>query len=140
NQAALTGANQALSTIKAQMDQGKLLTNLDQLVSGSSQVKSGSLALSTGLGTLSSKTKELSGGITKLHNGSVLLKDGTNQLLSGSQKLSDGTSLLAKSMNGNVSDLLNRAKAIQAAAKDYKTFTQLAKDGDGKVSFIIKSE
>lgn len=140
NQAALTGANQALSTIKAQMDQGKLLTNLDQLVSGSSQVKSGSLALSTGLGTLSSKTTELSGGITKLHNGSVLLKDGTNQLLSGSQKLSDGTSLLAKSMNGNVSDLLNRAKAIQAAAKDYKTFTQLAKDGDGKVSFIIKSE
>ena len=140
NQAALTGANQALTTIKAQMDQGKLITNLAQLVSGSSQVKSGSLALSTGLGSISSKTKELAGGIAKLHNGAVLLKDGTNQLLSGSQKLSDGTSLLTKSMNGNVSDLLNRAKAIQAAAKDYKTFTQLAKDGDGKVSFIIKSE
>lgn len=140
NQAALAGANQALSTIKAQMDQGKLLANLNQLLSGSAQIKSGALALSTGLGTISSKTKDLTAGITKLHNGAVLLKDGTSQLLSGSHKLSDGTSLLASSMNGNVSDLLNRAKAIQAAAKEYKTFTQLSKEGNGKVSFIIKSE
>ena len=122
------------------MDQGKLLANLNQLLSGSAQIKNGTTALSTGLGTISSKTKDLTAGITKLHSGAVLLKDGTSQLLSGSQQLSDGTSLLAKSMNGNLSDLLNRAKAIQAAAKDYQTFTQLSKEGNGKVSFIIKSE
>lgn len=140
NLAALTGANQALSTIKAQMDQGKLLANLSSLVSGSTQLKNGTASLYSGLGTISSKTNELASGITKLEKGAILLKDGTSQLLSGSQKLADGTKLLTGSMNGNVSDLLNQAKAIQAAAKEYKTFTQLSKDGNGKVSFIIKSE
>lgn len=140
NKAALEGALSALTTIKTQMDQGKLTANLAALAAGSSQVKSGAQAMYSGLGMISTKTTELAGGISKLENGAVLLKDGTGQLLSGSQKLADGTKLLKDSMQGNLPDLLNSAKAIQAAAKEYNTFTQLTKDGEGKVSFIIKSE
>ncbi len=138
--AGLEGANTALNSLKSQMDQGKLIQNMAALVAGSKQVKDGSAALSVGLGTVAQKMKDLSLGLEKLESGAILLKDGTSQLFAGSKKLSDGTSLLANSFNGNFSDLLNSGKALQAAAKEYMTFTQLTKDGTGKVSFIIKSE
>ena len=136
----LEGANTALNSLKFQMDQGKLIQNMAALVAGSKQVKDGSAALSAGLGTVAQKMKELSLGLQKLENGAILLKDGTSQLFTGSKKLSDGTSLLTNSFNGDFSDLLNSGKALQTAAKEYMTFTQLTKDGTGKVSFIIKSE
>lgn len=138
--AGLEGANTALNTLKSQMDSGKLLQNTAALVAGSKQVKEGSAALAIGLGTVADKMKELSLGLSKLEAGAFLLKDGTTQLLTGSQKLSDGTSLLANSFTGDFSNLINSGKALQAAAKEYTTFTKLTKDGTGKVSFVIKSE
>ena len=138
--AGLEGANTALNTLKSQMDNGKLLQNTAALVAGSKQVKEGSAALTIGLGTVAEKMKELSLGLSKLEAGAFLLKDGSAQLLEGSQKLSDGTSLLANSFTGDFSTLINSGKALQAAAKEYTTFTKLTKDGTGKVSFVIKSE
>lgn len=150
----LKGANTALGTIKAQMDQAKLADNLKALASGSQKVYDGATALSSGLSTISSKTTELSAGIAKLHSGSILLKDGsatlaegTKELADGSKKLkngakelADGTDKLSGAFSGNITDLLNTGKAIQQAASDYQTFTLLPENGSGKVSFVIKTE
>ncbi|MEG2059808.1 MAG: hypothetical protein RRZ33_08205 [Lachnospiraceae bacterium] len=136
----LKGAATALNTLKAQMDSQKMEDRLSALSAGSRQVADGNNALFLGLNTISHKTQELSQGIAQLHNGSILLKKGADTLLDGSSELSQGTQTLSNAFNGNITELLDTAKAIQKAAKEYETFTRLSNKGHGKVDFIIKTQ
>ena len=150
----LGGANAALNEIKSSMDKAKLSESLTALATGAKQVSDGSKTLSTGLGQLSTGTNTLVEGLSKLSAGTKKLEaasakivDGTNSLYDGSVKLNDGTKTLAKgtsklsnAFGGNINPLVDTAKGLKDAAKDYTTFTALSDGSKGSVSFIIKTE
>lgn len=150
----LAGANAALKQIKASMDQANLAKSLQALNAGAKQVSDGSAALSAGLGKLSTGANTLSSGLVQLssgsnqlfaasgqlHNGTGKLSDGAGKLFDGATKLYDGTSSLADGFSGNLTPLLDTAKALKDAAISYNTFTTLKEGTEGNVSFVIKTE
>ncbi|SFQ35318.1 putative membrane protein [Lachnospiraceae bacterium XBB1006] len=157
----LGGANEALKTIKTQMDRAKLADNLKALSAGAKQVSDGNTKLSAGLSKLYGGTKQISTGLATLNDGTTRLTaaskkinkgtgtlyKGTKALYKGSKELYTGTNTLYKASNklggkfgGNLSPLVDTTKAMRNAAKDYTTFTALPDGGKGTVTFVIKTE
>ncbi|MBE5905840.1 MAG: hypothetical protein E7277_03470 [Lachnospiraceae bacterium] len=157
----LGGANEALKSIKTQMDQAKLAENLTALATGAKQVSDGTTQLSSGLGKLYAGTQKVSTGLAKLNVGTTKLTaaskkinkgtdklyKGSKDLYTGSKKLHNGTNTLYQSthklsggLSGNLSPLVDTTKALRNAAKGYTSFTALPEGGNGTVTFVIKTE
>ncbi len=86
---------------------------------------------------LAGSTDQVSDGISKLAEGAIDLYDGMKKFQEeGTEKLADTvTSILDGS-----DDLQNRAKAVNKAAKNYKSFSGISDGMDGSVKFIMTTK
>ncbi len=127
---------------------GELKNGADKLKSGSAQLKNGTATLKDGTVAANSGAQQLFAGIGTLKDGTGALVEGVTQLKEGSMQLSeglktlkkDGVDAIVKAVNGDLTNLVDRFKAIVAASKNYKTFSGKADGMDGKVDFIIKTD
>ena len=80
-------------------------------------------------------------GVLTLDEGMGTLDDGALELLDGMFEFDEeGISKLTDLFGDDVTDVVDRLKAVSDAGKEYNTFTKLPKDMDGSVKFIIKTE
>lgn len=132
-----------------------LKSGTSDLKSGASDLKNGSSTLKNGTDTLKNGTSTLASGAVSLFDGIASLKDGGSQLLSGVKQLADGSMTLNKGLkqykeegvdvivdavNGDVKGLVNRLKAISNVSTNYKSYSGISDDMDGKVDFIFKTD
>lgn len=123
---------------------GKIKKNSKKLTSSSASFRkatktlaNGTKKLFNGVKKLAGSTDQVSDGIGKLAEGALDLYDGMKQFQDeGTGKLADAvTSLLDGS-----DDLQNRAKAVNKAAVNYKSFSGISDDMDGSVKFIMTTK
>ena len=126
----------------------RVKSGTSELKSGSSKLKDGSSQLKAGTSKLSSGAEQLFNGITKLRNGAGSLLEGVTKLKNGSQQLDEGmqkfkkegADAIVKAVNGDVKGLADRFKALISVSKNYKSFSGISDEMDGKVDFIFKTE
>lgn len=127
---------------------GTLKQGASELKNGSSALKAGSEKLSIGAGDLNKGTRDLFSGIGTLHSGSGALIDGIKQLKNGSMSLNsglkqfkkDGVDTIVNAVDGDIKGLVNRFKAISKVSGNYKSYSGIAKDMNGKTDFIFKTD
>lgn len=139
---ASAGANQ-LSTGSQKLSNGtkslkkgtkKLKKGTADLNAGTSKLASGSLALYNGVETLNNGTGALVNGVQLLNNGALSLNNGLKKYKE------EGIDVLVDAVEGKAEVLVERLKAISKVSKDYKSFSGISKDMDGKVNFIYKTD
>ncbi len=140
----------SLSSGASQLKSGtsSLRDGAGELKSGSSQLNQGAKALDSGAKTLDSGVSELVNGIFTLKSGSGALIDGVKQLKDGSMTLNkgmkeykeQGIDKLKKAADGDIKSLVERVKAVANASKNYKSYSGISDDADGKVDFIFKTD
>lgn len=119
-----------------------------QLVSGAESLKGGVDELRNGSAKLYGGAGELCDGISAMKKGAPALTDGISQLRDGAEKLSDGLQefndegiqKLVNAVDGDLSGLAERFRATLDASKNYKTFTGLGDEMDGRVKFIFRTD
>ncbi len=119
-----------------------------QIVSGAEALKGGVEELRNGSAKLYSGAGELCDGITTMKKGTPALTDGISQLRDGSEKLShglqefndEGIQKLEDAVDGDLSSLSARLHAALDASKNYKTFSGLGDEMDGRVKFIYRTD
>lgn len=127
---------------------GSLKEGTSTLKNGSNSLKNGANTLKQGTSTLSDGAISLFDGVGELKNGGIALVDGVKQLKDGSMTLNDGlkqfkkdgVDVLVDAVNGDVKGLINRFKAISEVSSNYKTYSGISDDMDGKVDFIYKTD
>ncbi|MBR1482967.1 MAG: hypothetical protein IJ598_08395 [Ruminococcus sp.] len=127
---------------------GTLKDGTEQLADGSSQLKDGTVTLKDGTVQLHDGAHQLFSGIASLREGTGALIDGVSQLHDGGMQLSEGMQKLQKegvdkitdAVDGDLSSLTQRFKAMVQAAKNYRTFSGKTDSMDGKVNFIFKTD
>ena len=126
----------------------ELKSGADTLKAGSAQLKDGADALHSGAVTLDGGMLQLYNGIGTLNSGAGALLDGVTQLENGAQQLDagmqklkkEGVDALVKAVDGDLTSLADRAKAMIRASKKYQSFSGLGDNTDGKVDFIFKTD
>ena len=133
----------------------QLFEGSDKLAGGTKQLRKGTKQLSKGANDLKKGTSQLAygsnklcGGINQLNNGAGALVDGVKLLNDGALTLSDGIKkykedgidVLINAVDGKAEALIDRLKAISKVSKDYKSFSGISDDMDGKVNFIYKTD
>lgn len=133
---------------------GQLYDGLQALASGSgnlsnglSQLFLGSQELASGTSQLNSATPALVSGIDQIKDGSSQLASGTQEAHNGSITLSDGLKTFQQEAvqkivdlyNDDITDLVDRTKALVKAGKAYDNFSGKAEGAPGKVKFIYES-
>lgn len=132
----LSGGSQAISK------------GADSLKSGTKKLKKGTGDLKKGTKKLADGTSAFANGVGKLYDGSFALVDGVKLLKDGSLSLNSGlktykeqgVKVLVKAVDGDVKGLVNRLKAISKVSAEYKSFSGINSDMDGKVDFIYKTD
>lgn len=120
---------------------GQLVSGVESLKGGVDELRNGSAKLYGGAG-------ELCDGISAMKKGAPALTDGISQLRDGAEKLSDGLQefndegiqKLVNAVDGDLSSLAERLRATLDASKNYKTFTGLDDEMDGRVKFIFRTD
>ena len=68
-------------------------------------------------------------------------EDGSMQLDEGLKKFKkEGVDAIVNAVNGDLKALKDRLKAMQTVSENYKSFSGISDDMDGKVDFIIKTD
>lgn len=150
------GAMQILGgTYSLKNGSSSLASGASDLKNGASSLKSGTSSLKSGTSDLKDGTSELNRGTITLFEGIGTLRDGGGQLLSGVKKLADGSMTLNKGLkqykeegvdvlvdavNGDLKGLVDRLKAISGVSSNYKSYSGISDDMDGKVDFIFKTD
>ena len=119
-----------------------------QLKNGSGNLKNGTVSLKDGAVQLNSGAVQLYDGIGTLKNGAGSLVDGVKQLADGSMQLDkglqklkkDGVDVIVKAVDGDLKNLTDRFKAMLTLSKNYKSFSGIGDNANGKVDFIIKTD
>lgn len=115
---------------------------------GAKQLKDGVGQLSSGADTLASGAATLKEGLVTLQNSVGKLVDGVNQLADGSGKLKDGMTQfdeegiqkLVGLVGDDVDGFMERVKTSVDIAKNYKSFSGISNEMDGRVTFLYKSD
>ncbi len=132
----LSSGSQKLSDGTKTLKKGtrKLKKGTADLKAGTSKLSSGSLALYNGVETLNNGTGALVDGVKLINNGALSLSDGLKKYKK------EGIDVLVDAVEGKAEALVERLKAISKVSKDYKSFSGINKDMDGKVNFIYKTD
>lgn len=148
---AVTGA-QPLVDLKSQLDgyntfyQGLLsyTAGVSQAADGAEALKGGVDSLKTGASQISSGAGELYSGLKKLQESTPAFIEGIKQLRDGSKQLSDGLQKLYDSVKTvvdvDVSGLMARINALAEISENYKVFSGISDDMDGKVKFFFRTD
>ena len=125
----LKGNAKALAEGSTQLSAG-----VTALTDGISQLYSGSTELKKGTGALVSAGPSISKGLSALRDGAKALKDGMKTFdEEGIQELSD----LA---GDDLTDVIDRIKALKDADVAYDNYSGLAKGSTGEVRFVIETD
>lgn len=134
---------------------GQLKNGSGALKEGASTLKNGSYSLKNGADTLKKGTSTLADGSVTLFDGIVTLRDGSGSLISGIKQLKDGSislndglkqfkkdgvDVLVDAVDGDVKGLVNRFKAVSEVSSNYKSYSGISDDMEGKVDFIYKTD
>lgn len=154
-QAASEGAKQIIA-LKASLDSyNQFYLGLLTYTAGVETAAQGASALDNGISTLKDGTSTLRGGVNQLYDGVLQMKDnapalitGVTQLKDGAMQLSDGLKefnekgiqKLVDAFSGDIQTLLDRVRATFDASKEYKSFTGIDSEMDGKVKFIYRTD
>ena len=146
------GNNQVVSTSIETINKMRTLSGaVSQLETGSSALEQGSSALEKGATQLQAGSnqlyagaKQVNSGATELSNGTSTLKNGTTELASGSAKLYKGLEQYSNEainpitnlVNGKIKNTVDRINKLKDLAKEYKSFTEIDEENNGKVKFI----
>lgn len=122
---------------KIQKNSKKLTASSGSFRQATNKMAKGTGKLWEGVKKLVSSTGQVSDGIGKLTEGAIELYNGMEEFQEeGTNKLSDAV----ESILDGGDDLQNRAKAVNKAAKNYKTFSGTTKGMDGDVKFIMTTQ
>ena len=144
-----SGAGQLLSGVYDLKNGTSTLKNgTSTLKNGTSTLKNGTNTLKNGTSSLVDGTSQLSDGVGALKDGSSALVDGVKQLTDGAMTLNDGlkqfkkdgVEVLVDAVDGDVKGLVNRLKAISKVSSNYKSYSGISDDMNGKVDFIYKTD
>ena len=125
----LKGSAKALAEGSTQLSAG-----VAALTDGISKLYSGSVELKKGTGALVSAGPSISKGLSALRDGARALKDGMKTFdEEGIQELSD----LA---GDDLTDVIDRIKALKDADVAYDNYSGLAKGSSGEVRFVIETD
>ena len=121
---------------------------LCEYTAGVLKAKVGTVDLQEGAQKLYDGISELQSGIIEMKNGTPALVNGITELKDGAGKLSDGIKefraksidKLSKATGGDISLFATRLRATVEVSKNYKSFTGLADNTDGKVKFIYRTD
>lgn len=154
--AAASEGAQTIISLKASLDQYNafylgLIAYTDAVrdaTSGAERLDSGAASLKEGTAQLKAGSLELFEGLLQLKNGTPALVDGVSQLTDGSMQLSDGLKQLneegiqklVNALDGNMSQLTTRLKAMLDVSKNYRNFSGISEDMEGQVKFIYRTE
>ena len=140
----------ALNAGVAQLCDGaaRLDSGAADLQSGAAQVQSGAQRLQSGAAQLQGGAAQLCDGILTLQDGVPALTDGVTKLRDGSEKLTDGleqfdkdgVQKITKLLDGDLSGLLTRLRAVSDVSKDYRSFSGISDNMRGKVRFVYRTE
>ena len=120
-----------------------------QLAAGGSTLAQGVETLNSGAGALYTGSVTLADGAKELAGGAKELADGAKELYNGTETLKDGMREYSEKGIGKLLDALEEADLISVynnldamikAAADYKNFSGIAKETDGSVAFVIRTE
>lgn len=112
----------------------QLSVGVTALTDGISKLYSGSVELKKGTGALVSVGPSISKGLSALRDGAKALKDGMKTFdEEGIQELSD----LA---GDDLTDVIDRVKALKDADVAYDNYSGLAKGSTGEVRFVIETD
>lgn len=100
-------------------------------------LKNGSNAMKAGLNTLDYSTTKLTEANTQLTEASSKISEGAGKLSNG---ISQFNTEIGKVINGNLSQVASRAKALIKLSEDYKSFTETNEEINGKVKFIMMTD
>ncbi len=153
--AASEGVKQVIS-LKMSLDSyNSFYLGLQSYTAGVAEAAAGAASLSTGASDLKSGTARLTSGAYELYYGILTLKngmptlvDGITKLRDGSMKLSDGlkefnekgVQKLVDTVDRDIGGLIDRIKVMSDVSKNYRNFSGLADDMDGKVKFIYRTD
>lgn len=161
--AVLSDMQTQLATLKAYADAitggADMVQTLQDTLNG---LKGNAKALVEGSTQLSAGVTALTDGIAKLYSGSVELKKGTGALVSAGPSISKGLSALrdgAKALKDgmktfdedgiqelsdlagdDLTDVIDRIKALKDADVAYDNYSGLAKGSTGEVRFVIETD
>lgn len=136
-QAAISGLRLTLakSTLKPEIDAA--LAKLDgykELYDGIYKYTAGVSQVADGVNELSSKLPALKSGVGQLKDGSEKLNNGLNQFNE------QGIKKIADLANGDIRELVVRAKATVDVSKNYKSFSGISDGMNGSVKFVYKTD
>ena len=102
----------------------------------------------TGLKKYTQGVQDAADGAAQIKASLPLLTDGVGKLKDGSKQLSDGLNefntkgieKIRSAIEENAADALTRLKATVDVSKDYKSFSGISDDMDGKVKFIYRTD
>lgn len=147
---ALKEGSSAIKNGAGQLKNGSstLKEGTNTLKNGSGSLKDGADTLKNGTSTLTDGTGTLLDGIGTLKDGSGALTDGVKQLKDGSMTLCDGlkkfkkegVDVLVDAVDGDVKGLIDRLKAVSEVSSNYRSYSGISDDMDGKVDFIYKTD
>ena len=158
--AELQKGTEDLSTGATGLSKGteELTNSHKELVEGTNSLYEGTKILKDGTELLANGSENMKAGFNTLDKSSkalyeadVQLTKGTNTLSEGTQTLNNGANTLAEGMtkfneegiqtvynyiNGNLKDLDRRINALKQLAEEYKSFSGIKEEDEGKVAFI----
>ncbi len=145
-----------IANLLAQLDQvAAFCDGVSQYTGGVATAKAGANTLLKGTDTLSAGIDQLAGGTGRLNLGLSQLQGGVRQLVAGVSKLKDGQMKLSEglkqfkeegidklteSVNGDLSTLYSRVKAMRDLSQDYRSFGGIADGMNGTVRFLYRTD
>lgn len=133
----------------------KLKNGSKDLSRGLLKLKNGSKTLKSGTETLAKGTNSLYDGAMALNKGLVSLNSGSEELVSGVEALEDGAKQVRDGMfkfdnegiskivdlfDGDLTNVIDRFKALNDISKEYTNFSGIDNKTDGSVKFIFKTD
>lgn len=139
-------ASGGIDTLQKGLD--TLVSNNSKLTGGAKQLTEAGAQLTGGSSTLISGVQSLSDGANQLRSGSGQVQSGLDQLASGAGELNDGLKefneeaiqKMADFFDGDLSDLIDRVKALKSDEASYTSFSGAADGMDGSVKFLIETD
>lgn len=154
--AAMPEGGEKVEALKASLDsynafyQGleTYTAGVDQAAAGAQGVASGAEGLQAGAGKLTAGAEELSKGAAALKEAGPALTAGVTELRDGAKELSDGLvefneegiEKLVDAVDGDLTGLMDRLRAVSDAAKSYRSFAGIDSESEGQVKFVYRTK
>lgn len=130
-----TGLNQLYEGTKS------LTSGIGSMYTGGTQLKDGTAKIAEAASQVATGANTLKNGTDKLTEGIQTLESGSEELYKGAKKFNkEGIQKIVNVFDGDFNQLLERMDAVIKAGEDYTSFTDITKDTEGSVKFIIKTE